>query len=189
MDRSEPLSDGVLPAEGASPSAPLTDEECARLRQQIARSVARVCPRWLSAQAEDIVQIALIRVVDILRAREGNEPLSASYLSRVAYTTTVDEIRRLRRRREVPLEEGAEERHEGAGPEEARAGSEIGEGLRDCLGRLAEPRRLTVTLHLQGHTVPEAARLLGWTDKRVENLVYRGLADLRRCLASKGLTP
>ena len=44
-------------------------------------------------------------------------------------------------------------------------------------------------LHLQGHSVPDAARLLGWPAKRTENLVYRGLADLRRCLIAKGHTP
>ena len=29
----------------------------------------------------------------------------------------------------------------------------------------------------------------GWTTKRAENLVYRGLADLRQCLERKGLNP
>ena len=48
-------------------------------------------------------------------------------------------------------------------------------------------RRLAVTLHLQGHSVPEAARLLDWAVKRTENLVYRGLADLRECLTAKGI--
>jgi RNA polymerase sigma-70 factor (ECF subfamily) len=46
-----------------------------------------------------------------------------------------------------------------------------------------------VILYIQEHTVPEAARILGWTLKRTENLVYRGLADLRACLAAKGQTP
>ena len=48
-------------------------------------------------------------------------------------------------------------------------------------------RRLAVTLYLQGHSVPAAARLLEWTAKRTENLVYRGLADLRECLTAKGM--
>jgi len=37
-------------------------------------------------------------------------------------------------------------------------------------------RRLAVALHLQGHTVAEAARLLDLSFKRTENLVYRGLS-------------
>lgn len=51
------------------------------------------------------------------------------------------------------------------------------------------PRWLAVTLHLQGHSVPEVGALLAWTVKKAENLVYRGLADLRSCLSSKGLQP
>jgi RNA polymerase sigma-70 factor (ECF subfamily) len=46
-----------------------------------------------------------------------------------------------------------------------------------------------VTLHLQGYSVAEAAALLAFGLKQTENLVYRGLADLRRCLAAKGLAP
>jgi len=65
----------------------------------------------------------------------------------------------------------------------------VGRAIRDCLLGLVTPRRLAVTLHLQGHTVPQAAEVLGWDAKRTENLVYRGLADLRVCLARKGVTP
>ena len=48
---------------------------------------------------------------------------------------------------------------------------------------------MAVTLYLQGHSVPEAARVLDWPAKRTENLVYRGLADLRECLMKKGIQP
>jgi RNA polymerase sigma-70 factor (ECF subfamily) len=44
-----------------------------------------------------------------------------------------------------------------------------------------------VTLHLQGHSVPQVAGFFAWNTKRAENLVYRGLSDLRQCLESKGL--
>ena len=66
---------------------------------------------------------------------------------------------------------------------------DVHEGLRDCLGNLAEPRRMAVACHLQGYSVPEAAGFLGWTRKKTEHLVRRGLMDLRTCLAGKGLTP
>jgi DNA-directed RNA polymerase specialized sigma24 family protein len=53
-----------------------------------------------------VVQAALMRVVEASKRREGDAPLRASYLWKAAYTATVDEIRRRRRRREVALEEG-----------------------------------------------------------------------------------
>ena len=176
---------------GPSRGAPLSDEECERLRQQLARAVRRVCPPWLSSQADDIVQVAVLRVLDLLRRGEGIGGLRSSYLWRVAYSVTVDEIRRLRRRREVALDDAAASTDPApaSDPERRQAAGRIAAGLRDCLGRLVEDRRLAVTLHLQGHSVPEAASLLGWGAKKVENLVYRGLADLRRCLLAKGLTP
>jgi RNA polymerase sigma-70 factor (ECF subfamily) len=86
----------------------------------------------------------------------------------------IDEIRRFRRQQrqaeQLPRDEGRE-----PGPE---ARSEI----LDCLAGLQDRRRTAVVLHLQGFRTAELARALGWTEKQAENLVYRGLADLRACL-------
>jgi RNA polymerase sigma-70 factor (ECF subfamily) len=49
------------------------------------------------------------------------------------------------------------------------------------------PRRIATTLHLQGHRIREVGDLMGWTEKKAENLIYRGLADLRNCLKSQGI--
>jgi RNA polymerase sigma-70 factor (ECF subfamily) len=173
------------------PSAgPSRDEQgLARLREQLVRAVARVCPRWLAGRADDVVQAAFLKL--LARTGEGTVSVSASYLHKVAYSVTVDEIRRLRRRREVPLEDAAEQAAPAplADPERAERTREIGRGLAECLRGLSEERRVAVTLHLQGHTVRESGRILGWRAKQVDNLVYRGLADLRRCLTAKGLAP
>jgi RNA polymerase sigma-70 factor, ECF subfamily len=170
-----------------------SDEAVAELRAAMQRAVRRVCPRWLSDRSEDLVQAATLRVLEARPSPEGNPGVSASYLYRVAYTTLVDEIRRLRRRPEAPLDEegegGVPVPATAPGPEKAYAAKEIGEAIRDCLRHLVRDRRLALTLHLEGHTVPQAAALLDWSAKRTENLVYRGLADLRRCLSEKGFAP
>jgi RNA polymerase sigma-70 factor (ECF subfamily) len=174
---------------GIPPSDP-----AAELRSILLRAVRRACPRWLADRAEDLAQAAVIRVLEA--RREGEGPFPASYLYKVAYTTLIDEIRRLRRRPEVPWEDDADEagpsgppRAETPDPLSALAAAEVGQAIEGCLAQLAEPRRLAVTLHLQGHSVPEAAALLGWEEKRTENLVYRGMAELRRCLDSRGVAP
>jgi RNA polymerase sigma-70 factor, ECF subfamily len=175
--------------EGPIPAASyVVPADLASLRSALARAVAAVCPRWLADSADDLVQVALMRVADVQR-RDAHAPLSAAYLRKAAYSAVVDEIRRRKSRHEVPLEEWVEIRQAAGGPdpERATAAREEGRAIRDCLGRLVRPRRLAVTLHLVGHSVPEAARLLGWSGKRAENLVYRGLADLRRCLGAKGM--
>ncbi len=166
------------------------DDDFARLAADLRRAVTRVCPAWLAARRDDIVQVALLRVMDARRRSDAE--LKPAYLRRAAWSALVDEIRAWRRRREVALEDdGAPVERPAAGPtpEQEVATLEIGRGISACLSGLAEDRRLAVTLHLQGHTVPEAARLLDWNVKRTENLVYRGLADLRECLSAKGLRP
>jgi len=162
------------------------------VRADLARAVARVCPACMADRADDLVQVALLRVAEVYRRSEGKAEFSSFYLRKAAYSAVVDEIRRLRRRQEVPLEGGNPEADPASAqpdPEQSCAGGEIGQAIRDCLGRLVRPRRLAVTLHLQGHRVAEAARLLGWSAKKAENLVYRGLADLRSCLTAKGIRP
>jgi RNA polymerase sigma-70 factor (ECF subfamily) len=165
-----------------------------KVRRDLARAVARLCPHWLVDQRDDLVQAAVMRVMQVSSRRttvgEGNAPLGASYLYKAAYSALVDEIRRVRRRHETGLEDEAVEPMTGrADPERETASRQIGAGIADCLTRLTDDRRLAVTLYLQGHSVPESARVLEWTAKRTENLVYRGLADLRGCLESKGMRP
>ncbi len=170
----------------------LDPRELEDLRRRILAAVRRTCPSWVAAQMEDIAQTVLARLVLSPRVGEGNPVFSSKYLMKAAYGATVDELRRLGRRREDSLDDQtvpdsivAPE----AGPERRAASAEIARGIRDCLTRLVRPRRLAVTLYLQGCTVPETAGVLSWSPKKAENLVYRGLADLRRCLATKGLEP
>ncbi len=167
----------------------LPEEEIARLREQLVRAVAKSCPGWLAADADDLVQAALMKVLDIAGRREGTPEFSTFYLRRTAYSTVVDEIRRRRRRREVPLDEGPgmdDQPTPAADPERLSSDSELGRAIRGCLEALIRPRKLAVTLHLQGHRIREVGELLGWSAKRAENLIYRGLDDLRGCLDRKG---
>ena len=171
---------------------PLTEDAYSHLRAEVARVVARVCPAWLASRADDLVQAVMIRVVEVQRRREGTAELSTFYLQKAAHSALVDEIRRWRRRQEVPLsaehDDSAAE-HPAPNPERHAAGRQLGRAIRGCLLTLVRPRCLAVILHLQGHSVPEIGRLLRWSAKRAENLVYRGLADLRGCLERRGIAP
>jgi RNA polymerase sigma factor (sigma-70 family) len=170
----------------------LPDERVAQLRRQLLVSVRRSCPGWLADRAEDIVQATLIRLLDAHRKSGGNLPLNPSYLSRVAYNAMVDEVRRHFKRKEVPEDERLRLDHTAAStvnPERGAIATEIHQGIRDCLAAMIPSRRMSVACHLIGYSVPETARFLGWTPKKVEHLIRRGLADLRACLATKGLTP
>ena len=176
-------------------TAPPTPSESAvaALRSALERVVLRVCPPWLQAQRDDLVQAAVIKVLETRqKSGEGIEGMPASYLYRVAHSALVDEIRRVRRKREVALDEGGdavEQRERVRDPEHETAGREVGRAIADCLSGMKQERRRAVTLYLQGNNVPESSRALGWDRKRTENLVYRGLMDLRQCLTKKGVRP
>lgn len=159
------------------------------IHRVIERAVRHACPSWLAADADDIAQAATLKVLDLLERREEKEPLVSSYLWRAAHSELVDEIRRRRSRREDGIEEdrlSSIPDIRNPGPERRLAGRELGDAIRSCLRRLIDARRYAVTLHLLGHTLPEIAAFLGWPRKRADNLVYRGMADLRDCLHEKG---
>ena len=185
----------ILPAQMAwadDPSPGFDGTDYGRLRGHLSRAVARVCPGMSADRREDLVQDCVLRVMDVAQKSPEARRFNSSYLYRVAYSALIDEVRRIRRRGEVPLEPEGEPLPVAAvegNPETLASGREIGRGILACLSGLRKERRLGVTLYLQGHTVEEAARILDWSVKRVANLVYRGMADLRACLQAKGMRP
>jgi RNA polymerase sigma-70 factor (ECF subfamily) len=169
------------------------DERFEAIRPVLLRAVSAVCPRWLSDRRDDIVQIAMAHLCDMQRRSGETAQLGPSYLRRVAYTAVVDEIRRLRARPDIRSAEDVEEAAgielETPNPESRYRGREAGDAIQACLGGLIPSRRAAVTLRLLGHSVPEISKMLGWTRKKTENLVQRGLIDLRQCLRDKGFEP
>lgn len=171
-----------------SPAAADTGVDFGLIRERLARAVARLCPSWLANQRDDLVQAGCMRLMDRLARREENAPLSSSYIWKVAFSVTIDEIRKARRHAEVPVADDVLERPADAvSPERWTQARETGQAIVTCLGGMSAERRLAVTAYLQGHSIRESARLLGWTEKKYENLMYRGLDDLRRCLTAKGI--
>ncbi len=178
------------------PAAPgdsaLSAAELAAARVQMLALVRRICPRWLADQAEDIVQTALLSVLQHQK-RGGEDPLTpASYLMRAAHNALIDEVRR-RFRRPTEIQGDPMDLKPAVSPNptpDDRASSlEIDRGIRGCLASLPRARRIAVTLHLLGYSLRETGEGFGWTPKRTEHLIYRGLEDIRRCLTRKGLAP
>jgi RNA polymerase sigma-70 factor, ECF subfamily len=171
---------------------PLDPAAAEELRRRVVSAVRRTCPAWLARQADDIVQTVLTQLASTVARGEGTGTFAGIYLEKAAYGATANEIRRLYRRRETSMESRADvERWASPDPDpERRAGArEIAAHIRDCLVRIGGSRCLALTLYLEGCSVPETARRLAWPPKRAENLVYRGLKDLRECLKEKGLEP
>ena len=167
-------------------------DELALLRDRLVAAVRAVCPYWMRNQQQDIVQVAMIAVLKQREKLRERHQFPATYLRKAAYTAVVDELRRRRSRGEVPLDSAVDELDQAAAsvsPERRCSASEIAAGVRACLSRLAPPRRAAVTLHLLGYRVPQIAEKMGWKRKQADNLVYRGMDNLRDCLRRRGLEP
>ena len=167
-------------------------DEYGRLLRQ---TIARLCPPDMGLQLDDIMQDALTRV---WRALENEREITdlASYLYRIAATTTIDAMRRAKARREDQLST-AQEEHGGMGlpftldsrqtPEFIAEHQQLIEKVELALARLRPARRQSVRLYLEGMTSQEIAGLMGWSEPKARNLTYRGLRDLRKRLRAEGI--
>jgi RNA polymerase sigma-70 factor, ECF subfamily len=161
------------------PGSPGIAAHPAEMRAVLLRAVRHHCPAELQSQTEDLAHTAWLRIME-RKAGEDLGTLEPSYLWRVAFTVVIDEIRR--RSARVSQAETLK-----AVPRPVLPGPDVGAEIRDCLEKLPEARQLPVILHLQGFRNEEIGRALQSNEKRAENLVYRGLEQLRRCLAAKGI--
>ncbi len=128
--------------------------------------------------AEDAVQDAFERALGAL-GRYPEERLRTMRLRPWMYRITLNVARnRLRRRREVPVEDLSTVG--GGGGDEDREG--VIDAL-DALGRLPERQRVAVTLrYLQDLPYAEISGVTGWPEGTAKTLVRRGLARLRHLM-------
>ncbi len=164
----------------------------AAIRDIMLAAVDRACPGWLRSEREDIVHDAMTRLTARLASATGGDRPSRAYLAKVAYHALVDEIRRQARgRSRVALDELGDDGpgDRSVGPEAAVGDARIGAAIRDCLSQTVATRRAAVGLYLEGRGPSEVAAVLELSRKQADNLVHRGLADLRRCLDRKGVRP
>ncbi len=126
-------------------------------------------------EVEQDIRIRLWRLSERTGLVDG---ASASYVYRAVVSAVTDLIRRRRSRARgrVSLDE-----IEGTLSTDSSGAAEADmvAALRHALDTLDAPRRVVVRLYLDGKDRDEISAILGWTDAKVRNLLYRGLDDLR----------
>lgn len=173
------------------PVSPELDRALARCREMV-RNVGRR-HRLADADVDELFQEVRIRLWRALESGERIETAPASYVYRTARSAAVDLIRRRRARREEPVDvtrpSGEQVMGSNPGPDQHLERREIVEALDRAVNALAEGRRAVVRMYLTGYKLGEIAELLGWTEPKTRNLLYRGLADVRVLLGERGIGP
>ena len=187
------MKENLINVEAESRLNAILDEYGAFLR----RTIAHLCPKDLGIHFNDIEQDARLRLWRALQSeREIRDP--ASYLYRIAMTATLDAVRRIKAKREEQLRLVEDEYEDEGAPltlfsdpnrsPEAEAGrKQLAGKVRTALSRLSDNRRRAVGLYLEGMASQEIATLLGWSEPKARNLLYRGLCDLRARLREEGI--
>jgi RNA polymerase sigma-70 factor (ECF subfamily) len=158
-------------------------------------SVVRVVAaryRLSPADRDDLVQEVRVRLWRALEV-ERIEALPASYLYRTATSAALDLIRRRRTMREDSLDDvdpaGLRLAATAADPAQRAQLSDLALSIERAIETIPESRRPVVRMYLAGYGSAEIGELMGWTEAKARNLLYRGLADLRLRLEEAGVTP
>lgn len=161
------------------------------------RAIIRFCPRDKGLQFDDIEQEARMR---LWRALQDEREVTnyASYLYRIAATATIDAMRRIQARHEEQLELLIEQRTDDGeimlapapvkdSPERLAESREAVDKVMSAVAKLPEGQRRAVGMYLQGMTSQDVADLMGWSEPKSRNLIYRGLKELRKSLREEGI--
>lgn len=174
----------------AARSLTLDDLETGAVVPLVRSAVRRRLPRSLRDQHEDLVQQALVRVTHAYR-RDPDRSLNRSYLGLVAHSVVRDALRRSRRERVFPAtpELRSAPACRTSDPERVVGQAQAVASIRAGLARLSDARRSAVQHYLIGHSIREVADAMDIGVKSAENLVYRGLGQLRGYLTEQGHAP
>jgi len=166
-------------------------EVFARLVHRWQQPLQRLCWRMTGDphQAEDLTQTAFLKVFAQRAAWEPGGRFS-TFLWRVALNLCHDELRRVRRRSELPLQAletpeggGRDLVDGGAAPDSAAAQRDQGEQVRRALLALSPIHREVLILrHYEGFKFHEIASLLRVPEGTVKSRMAEGLTHLGRRL-------
>ena len=169
------------------------------LVEQFAPLLRATCRRFdiSDDEAGDLAQDVRIRLWRVI-AHGGAALPSTSYCQRVVVSAAAD-IARRRRCGRVSSHYGidpaacatssADWMPNDPGPALLLERHELEAAIEASVSALAPPRDVVVRLYLAGSDRVEIAELLGWSEPKVRNLLYRGLRDLRVVLAARGMAP
>jgi RNA polymerase sigma factor (sigma-70 family) len=181
---------GPLPRSVPDAASAALDSLLSRFEGVVRTIAARY--RLAPTDRDDLVQEVRVRLWRALEV-ERIDAVPASYLYRTASSAALDLIRRRRTNREDPLDDLAPTDHSladgAARPDERAERADLAFRIGQAIEEIPETRRAAVRMYLAGYGSGEIGALMGWTEAKARNLLYRGLADLRARLEAMGIVP
>ena len=174
----------------------MTDDISAALETMVSRFAVMVRSvgtrhRLSDADLDEVIQEVRIRLWKSCTTSEQIRALGTSYVYRTATSAALDMLRRRRAHggdRSDSVESMASVLPDvTAGPAASVEAGELGERIMTAIETIPASRRAVVRMHLNGYEREEIAALLGWSEAKTRNLLYRGLADLRARLTDQGI--
>ncbi|SMR71449.1 RNA polymerase, sigma subunit, ECF family [Aliiroseovarius halocynthiae] len=135
------------------------------------------------AEAEDVVQEAMLRLWKQAESWRSGEAQVSTWLYRVVSNLCTD---RLRKRRTVGLDVAGDPEDDRPSAVDSMMDVDRASALQDALNRLPDRQRVAVTLrHIEGATNPEIAKIMDISVEAVESLTARGKRALAKDLAGR----
>lgn len=132
---------------------------------------------------DDIAQEVRIKIWKLIK-NEKNVVNYASYIKKIVDSVVIDQLRLLRKDEQLyrmEKQKQVAEQLNGYRPEVLR-NALLKEAVGKAVESLIESRRNVVKLYLFDLSIEEISRFYGWSLHKTRNLLYRGLADLKRFL-------
>jgi RNA polymerase sigma-70 factor (ECF subfamily) len=170
-----------------------------QFEQYLRNVIASVVPANLGIQIDDIQQEVRIK---LWKAFQKDLEIKdyASYIHRIAFTTTIDAIRRVKARKEEQFftanaaDESSNRTNinnsvadQSPGVDEIVESEEILRHIERILSTMNANSRSVIKLYLQGLNTTETAAVCGWSEPKARNVLYRALNVLRNELKAAGI--
>jgi RNA polymerase sigma-70 factor (ECF subfamily) len=140
---------------------------------------------------DEAIQDVRIRLWRALATVPDIQRVPATYIHRTTVSAMLDLLRRRAARRETATV-SIEGRVTLIPPSSVSSDAGVAQHdveleVSNAIGTIPETRRAVVRMNLAGYSREEIASLLGWSEAKTRNLLYRGLDDLRQALRARGM--
>lgn len=141
-----------------------------------------------SPDRDDLLQEIRIRIWKALENKGGNIQYINAYVKKIVFSVFINEVNRLRRERQlIGVAENELCLDNPVKSDCAISANVMKEKIIESLMALGGTKRRVIELRMEGFTFAEIALINHWSLRKACNAYYRGIGELKRSLAKKGI--